>query len=432
MSTDLVKIEAARIPPLRQSTEVTMSCPLFYATAIIKGKRQPGGMESARGNQVHRTLAQYAAWCAHKGVAMDLDAFDRFAKGAGPVAARILSGMRESYQVEFNRLLATELGMSLDEHFQPTDASPVVEGESGDSGLPGAFQGTLDALLVFREELKIQIDDAKSHPRPFDPAETLQGEMYALLCFQHFPWVMEVKFRLVFVRYHNLVREVIYTREDVPKLIETVKAARARQLMIHEDYEAGREIEAIPGAHCCYCPLLSNRTCPISEFNAQMQLTPEDRLRFHLWYAAFSAVNNKALKDVVQGTGRNVILRDYNGKIYSYGPVEKESSVYPLFKKTEDGIAMDAQGNPDMPIVSLLMDYAHATPDDTKWMGNLVISSTKLNAALGTKKRAFLDQATQDAADKVTKATLKVSKPLDSIPEEPEEDGDSWDEDEEF
>ncbi len=431
MSTDLVKIEPAPIPPLRQSTEIVMSCPLFYVTVFIKGKKQPGGLESARGTQVHRTLAQYAAWCAHKGVAMDLDAFDRMSKGAGPVAARILSGMRESYSVDHQHLLATELSMSLDENLDPTDASPVVEGESGDSGLPAAFQGTLDALLAFRVELRIQIDDAKSHPRPFDPAETLQGEMYSLLVFKHFPWVEEVKFRLVFVRYRDLSREVVYTREDVPKLIETVKAARARQLMIHEDYEAGREIEAIPGAHCCYCSLLSNRGCPISEFNPQMQLSPEDRLRFHLWYAAFSTVNNKALKEHIQGTGRNVVLKDYNGKAYSYGPVESTSSIFPLFRKTENGIAMDAQGNPDMPIVSLLLDYAHATPDDAAFLGNLVISSTKLNSYLGTKKRAMLDQAVTDSADKITKATLKVSKPLDSIEDEPEEDG-GWDEDDEF
>jgi hypothetical protein len=142
-------------------------------------------------------------------------------------------------------------------------------------------------------------------------------------------------------------------------------------------------------------------------------------------------VNNKALKDHVQGTGRNVILKDFNGKIYSYGPVEKESAVYPLFRKTENGIVMDAQGNPDMPIVSLLLDYAHATPDDAAFLGNLVISSTKLNSYLGTKKRAMLDQAVTDSADKITKATLKVSKPLDSIEDEPEEDG-GWDEDDEF
>jgi hypothetical protein len=43
-----------------------------------------------------------------------------------------------------------------------------------------------------------------------------------------------------------------------------------------------------------------------------------------------------------------------------------------------------------------------------------------------------LDQAVTDAADKVTKAKMKVSKPLDAVPdEEPEEDDDSeWGEDE--
>jgi hypothetical protein len=38
VSTELVQISP--IPPLRQSTEQIMSCPLFYVTVFIKGKRQ--------------------------------------------------------------------------------------------------------------------------------------------------------------------------------------------------------------------------------------------------------------------------------------------------------------------------------------------------------------------------------------------------------
>jgi hypothetical protein len=392
-------------------------------------------MESARGNQVHKTGAAYAAWCAHKGVAMDLDAFDRLSQGAGPTAAKILVGMRESYQVDWNHLLATELPMSLDENFQPTDVVDTLGGVSVSTGLPTSYSGTLDALYMFREEARAQVDDLKTHPRPFQPDETLQAKMYSLLVFQHFPWVMEVKFRLIFVRFKNLVREAVYTREEVPVLIETVKAARARQMMIHADYDAGKDIEAIPGAHCVYCPLLSNRGCPISEFNPQMQYEPVDRLKFLLWYSAFSKVNSKTLRDYVNGTGKKVVLKDYNGKAYVFGPVESESSVFPLFQSTPTGIAADPQGNPSMPIVSLLMDYAHSSPDDTAWMGKLVISSTKLNSYLGTKKRAFLDQACQDTADKVTKAMLKVSKPLDVVPDdEPEDDNEEgeWGDDSEF
>ena len=435
-SKDLVQIQKSEIPPWHQSTEQTTSCPKFYVESVIKGRRQPGGMESARGNQVHKTGAAYAAWCAHKGVAMDLDAFDRLSQGAGPTAAKILVGMRESYQVDWNHLLATELSMSLDENFQPTDVVDTLGGVSVDTGLPSCYSGVLDALYMFREEARAVCDDLKTHPRPFQPDDTLQAKTYALFIFQHFPWVMEVKFRLIFVRFKNLVREAVFTREEVPVLIEVVKAARARQVMIHADYDAGKDIEAIPGAQCIYCPLLSNRGCPISEFNPQMQFEPVDRLKFHLWYAAFSKVNNKTLREYVNGTGRNVVLKDYNGKVYVFGPNESTSNVYPLFKANESGIVTDPQGNPVMPIVGLLMDYAHSTPEDTGWMGKLVISSTKLNSYLGTKKRSFLDQACQDTADKVTKATLKVSKPLDAVPdEEPEEDnddGEGWSDDSEF
>ena len=124
----LVKIQPSTIPPWRQSSETLTSCPRFYVESIIKGRKQPGGMDSARGNQVHKTGAAIAAWCAHKGVEMDLDAFDRLSKGAGPAAAKILLGMRDSYRVDFAALLATEVPMSLDEFFQPTDVVGAIEG----------------------------------------------------------------------------------------------------------------------------------------------------------------------------------------------------------------------------------------------------------------------------------------------------------------
>src|SRR5208282_4264030 len=103
------------------------------------------------------------------------------------------------------------------------------------------------------------------------------------------------------------------------------KAARERQKMIHKNFDGGAEIEAISGAGCAYCPLLSNRQCPISEWNPQAQLDPVDRLKFMLWYSAFSKVNNKTLRDWVNGTGKNVVLKDYNGRAYVFGPVESES-----------------------------------------------------------------------------------------------------------
>lgn len=450
MTEVLVQIE---VPPYRQSTEQLTACPVLYAEAV-KGNRKPGGPESARGTQFHRAMASYAAHCARKGVAMDPPAFDRFAEGVGPAAARILAGIRDSYEVEFKALLATELTLSLDSKMRPTAIPEVLAGVVEGSGEPAAYQGTLDAPYCFEDEKAFRIDDFKTHARPYDPSDddkSLQGKMYSLLVLLHFQWVQVVKFRLIFARYRNLHREVEYTREDVPRLIEAVKAARANQLSIHEDLAAGRTLEAFSGSQCLYCPKLSDRSCPIASWNEQMQLTPEDRVKWDLFYSAFSKVNRKALRDRVEGTGRAVVVRDYNGKAYSFGPESKESRTLPLFKKTAEGIAFRCTGcgaesprpvqdgrcpkcgagmTPVMPIVSLFEDYANGNPDDVKWLGKAMISSSSVAQPLSTKGRAFLDQSVQDTAVMVPKVTMKTSKPLDTLPdEEPESE---WGEDEDF
>ena len=164
-----------------------------------------------------------------------------------------------------------------------------------------------------------------------------------------------------------------------------------------------------------------------------MQLSDEDRLRFKIWDGVFGRVNTKVLSDKVNATGRDIIIKDYNGKAYKFGPEETESLVLPLFQATADGIAMDAEGNPALPIVSLLLDYAHSTPDDTKWMAKAAISSSSIASYLKAKARVNIHQAIQDTAEKVTKVKLKVSKPLDAIPdEEPDEESEWSEEGEDF
>jgi hypothetical protein len=431
----------------------------MYTEIFIKGNKPPSGLDAARGTEIHATMAAYLSHCARKQVGMDLDAFERFSHGAGPQAYKILSGLRDGYVVDYHNLFATELSMALDEFFQPTDVVSEIEGIVKSSGLPAYYQGTLDGFYVFREESKILIDDFKSHVCPYDPHDPkykAQADEYGLFALQHFPWAQTVVFRLTFVRYKNMKREVSYTREDLPKLIESLKAARERQKMIHEKFDAGQEIEAIPCDNCIYCPLLSNRMCPVASWNPEMQLTPGEWAKFDAWYAAFSKVNRARMKAHIQGTGKPIIYKDYNQKIYVYGPTESESTVYPLFQATAQSIATrcscgavfdyvpenglcptcrDRVVRPIMPIVDLLEDYAHGTPNDTDWYGKLAISSTELNSKLGTKKRSFLDQSCQDSADKVTKVKMKLSKPLDAIPEEFEEnseDGEGWSDDSEF
>lgn len=423
-AAELVQITASPVPPLRQSLELVMSCPTFYVESVIKGNKMPGGMESARGTEIHAVLAEYSSWCASNGIAMDFSAFDRFAKGVGPMAASILSGMRESYRVKFDNLFATELMMSLDEDFRPTEVVEQMEGTIKDSGKPAMVQGTLDALLFFQEHGKADIDDAKSHPRPFDPEPTLQSKLYALFVFQHFAWVQEITFTLVFVRFSNLYRSVTYTRKDVPTLMEVVKSARDRQKSLHTDYDSGKEMDVVAGNHCCYCPLLANASCPIAKWNPAMNLTVEQRLNFSLFYSQFSRANNKAMKEYVQETGKAIRLSDYNGKAYTYGPVESQTQVYPLFKATAQGVEIDNQGRVVMPVVDLLMDYFHAAPEDTGWFSKIQLSSTTLSSYLKTKKRAVLDLAVDDVVEKLTKVKLAVSKPLETLPDEIIDDDD--------
>ena len=248
MKGKMVKIDASIVPPTHQSTELLMGCKKNYVTQIIEGHRNPGGVESRRGQEIHHTMSLYLSHCARKGVAMDLSAFDEFSKGAGAVASKILVGVRDSYEVDFAALFATELRMSLDEDFHPTDLSAELDGTCEDSGEDAGYVGTLDGLNLYRSEGKIVIDDFKSHPRPYnpsDPDKSMQGKEYSLFCFTHFPWANEVKFRLIFVRFRKLVREVVYTRDEVPALIESVRSMRSRQKAIHEEYIAGKVMTAV-------------------------------------------------------------------------------------------------------------------------------------------------------------------------------------------
>jgi hypothetical protein len=447
---ELVQITTSPIPPWHQSTEYSTSCPTLYAESIITGNKLPGGMESARGNEVHHTASTYAAYCAMNQISMDLTAFDNLAKGAVPVAAHILSGMRESFRVDWEHLIATELPMSLDENMRPTEVVEALDGICSDSGEPAHYSGTLDALYGFREEERAECVDFKTHPRPFDPAETLQAKTYTVFVLTHFPWVQSVTFRLVFVRWQNLTRAVTYTRQDLPALIDALKSARERQKMIHADYDAGKTLEAIAGSHCLYCPLLANATCPIAKWNPQMQLTVEQRLNYNLFYSQFSRVNNKAMKEYVQETGKNITLKDFNGKAYVYGAVESVSEVYPLFKSTAEGIAarclqcgcalenMPHEGQcpkcgggfvkPIMPIADLIETYAQMSEGDTAWMGKLAISSTSFGSYLKKKDRVLLHQGITDTTEKIPKVKLVVSRPLETLPDEIVDD----DEEEEF
>ena len=128
---NLVQIDPRIVPPTHQSSESLLGCKKNYATQAIEGRRNPGGIESARGTEIHRTMSLYLSHCGRMERAIDLAAFDEFAKGAGVEASRILVGVRDSYQTDFSHLLATEIVMKMDENFQPVQVSPLIGGDAG-------------------------------------------------------------------------------------------------------------------------------------------------------------------------------------------------------------------------------------------------------------------------------------------------------------
>lgn len=409
MSGELVQIS---LPALRQSYEVPLSCHVFYGESIIKGNRKPGGMEARRGTEIHRVHGRYQAQCKERKLSMDLALFDELAAGAGSEAARILRGIRDNYQVDWEHLLATELTMSLDEYFRPTDLRVDFDGIKAHKNSPAHYTGTLDGVYLYRDERRIVIRDWKSHSKPFLPNDTLQAVLYSLFAFQHFPWCDEVVFELHFVRYSKCVRPVTYKRADLPTLIAEVKAKRELQRSVHAGFNAGT-LEPCGGPWCWYCPLLANKSCPNISFNENATHTPEEWLQFLNWLGPAASLARKVLQAHLQATGHDVVIRDGNGNPCVYGSIPGVSKVYPVFLRDPSGkgIAINEQDQPVLPIIEKLSNYAHQEPGDTEWMLKLRISSTQMNTPLKAKKRVNLDQDLKDDVFVVSNPKVKVTWP---------------------
>jgi hypothetical protein len=374
--------EPLNIPALRQSLCETASCPHSYGYQVIEGHKMPSGLQSARGTEIHHVMSEYIRHCAKKKVPADWAKFDELAYGAGSEAAGILNGLRDNYIVDFEHVYDTELTLSYTHEFP--------------DGFLLETEGILDGLF-FLTPANARIDDFKSHPRPFDP-DTFQSKLYPFMVLMNFPEVEEVSFQLIFVRYANARRSVTYTRDDLPMLRQEIVNARARQIRMHKDHAAGITLEAYPGSHCAYCPLLQGNQCPIAEFNPHATLSLEERLRFAVWIDEVNAVNKQVLKDAVDASGQPVTYRDGNNRLVQIGFNEREAVEFPL-----------------VTVYPFLKMHAETYPADTEWIKKLNISSTKLKSALKAKKRAITHQAIMDtAAVRLSKTTFAITTPAES------------------
>lgn len=378
------------LPALRQSAVEVAACPRAYVEIYINGRQQPESIPSERGSEVHHVMSKYVRHCATKSVASDWKYFDSLTRAAGPVAGPMLDGIRDHYEVDWKHVLDTEVEMTLDEDFEPTsrdnDESPAAL-EAKYTGRPPAYTGTLDAIFLSYDQTAATIRDYKTHPSVFD-ANTFQGKLYSLMLFQYMPALEVVQFELVFVRYVNCTRSVTYSRSDVPELKEAVSRARERQRLTHENPDAAK---ALPCSVCTYCPLAKDKSCPISEQNEYLTLTPQERLIRSEWHRRMRAIDMPVLRAYAEVEGP-VSYTDGNGDVYEYG----EQPV-PSMRVRLDGT-----------LLQVLHEYQAESGEDLL-DGRLNVSLTKLKQLLDTKKREGLREVFESSVYEMsTKPSYRV------------------------
>lgn len=424
---------ATQIPALRQSVQSLMACEHGYKLVHIDGLKPPETLQSERGTEVHEVLAKYAVHCAKQKVPADFAYLEALSYNVGDEASMILETCRENISIDYMNFFAAEIHVGLDRNFHPTwaydhdgkrvEMSDVWAMES--SGLPPEESGIMDVVYLYPGGLVVRLPDYKTHPRPF-PADTFQGKLYALFAFMHLPSVQEVIFELTFVRYTNIKTTITYLRSDVPRLMDDIKRVRERQLEIHTKVDAV-ELALHSGAHCTYCPAITDFSCPIAKLNPRMNLDPTDRLRFRLWYDVANRVNNEVMRQSVDSTGESIESVDDNGKAYTFGPAKKEKMTFPLFKlregETLPQMMADIMQNPErildhMPIVAALVDHAISDPADLApkrkglepWQLKLRIGSTELSSPLKAKSREVLHNAIKDVANVEGNVELRITR----------------------
>ena len=376
----LRSVDPRLIPPLSQSRHGDMACETLYVRKHVQGARLGESEPATRGIEIHEILATYINHLVRTKRSTDLKAFGALIRGAGAEAREVLERFRDIHVFDPEKILATELHIELDHDFHP------IEDLDGDERAPD-YEGTLD-LVMLHSLTEAEIDDWKSYYQVIE-ADTFQSKFYPLLLMCLNPSLERVKFVLEFVRY-GVSRCVEYTRKDLPWLKELAQRERARQRKLHEWVSVGdRELNASPGRHCTWCPLLL-KGCPVAETNPYGQMSAEERLRFALWLQEAEKQNTRVLRDLMVKRGP-IRYRDDNQSEYLADFVPTEKRFYPY---------RDA--------VSIIDEWFRTHPNEQDLRDKLTISG--LSSALKAEKRVELAQKLATIADARVDTELKIER----------------------
>jgi len=256
-------------PPLSQSRQALLACPLFYVQQVIKGKDAPESIAAVRGRVVHAILCKYVRELAKAGLSKRPEYFDTLLHGLPADAREILEQQRDRIEINPDEIYKAEFHCMMNEEFQP-----VAFGTD-----TWAYESTLDLVLV-KDPSAATIIDWKSQFQAVDP-DTFQARLYSLQLFMLNPQFEKVTFELRFVRWGGKARAVTFNREDVPKLQAEARRYREMQLQLHKEAgEDGFEPSVFAGTHCVYCPLLGNG-CPVEENPAEDVTTSMQKVLYY-------------------------------------------------------------------------------------------------------------------------------------------------------
>lgn len=280
------------VPPLSQSRQALLACPVSYVEQVINGNKEPASEASSRGSTIHRFLSEYVRHLVATKQKKDEEKFDAMLARMEPSAKAILLEMA-TFEIDPELVFATEFHICLDVDFKAVSHHDEP-----------SYEMTLD-LIELLDEHTAEITDYKSQFQAI-AADTFQARLYSLGLMMLNPQINEVRFHLRFLRW-GTEKTAIFTREHIEELQDEARNYRAFQLALH----SGGPAEALPGTHCVYCPLLA-AGCPIEKNPYQ---DPAGHLRNALYFRQALKKSEQIVRTFADKNGP-LYIRDANGTEY--------------------------------------------------------------------------------------------------------------------
>src|SRR5215469_2624512 len=129
-----VENEKKSLPPLSQSRYGDMACETLYVRKHVHGLKFGESEPAARGTEIHQALASYIDHLVRTRRTTDLQVFDSLTGSVGAEAREVLEKFRNNHAFDPEKILATELHITLDQDFLPVE-------DSEDDGRTSEYRG---------------------------------------------------------------------------------------------------------------------------------------------------------------------------------------------------------------------------------------------------------------------------------------------------